>query len=102
MYDNKKYNGILCLLKGTFMATITSVFPLAGRMLKLELGSGETAVIDMKKKLDTIRFAALQDETLFMSARTDGNRVLWGGSGLPPCAVVSATAEELLRFLLHA
>ncbi len=76
------------------MGYIRSVTPMKGYRLYLEMESGSSVTVDLSGKLHTMKYAALSDETLFYSAVTDGDFVIWGGG------LVRVTAGELVDIVL--
>lgn len=56
---------------------ILSVCPLAHYRMNIYLSNGSTVILNLEKKLRTIRFSALRDRALFESASTDGKSVRW-------------------------
>lgn len=76
------------------MCFIKTVVPLKGYRLFLELESGSTVTVDLSVKLDTLRYGELADSSLFETANTDGDYVIWGGGRL------KLTARELMDVAL--
>lgn len=62
------------------------VTPLAGYRLKLTFQNGSTAVINMERRVRTLRFARIAPREVFTTARADGDKVVWS-DGLTPFGV---------------
>jgi hypothetical protein len=77
-----------------YPAPILKILPLTGRKLFIEFFNGSTATLDYTSRLHTTKYADLADETIFMSAKTDGNYVTWGN-------FVQITAREVTDMLLY-
>ena len=45
--------------------------------LELVFQNGSTAVVNMKQRIRTIRFARLASEQVFATARAEGDKVVW-------------------------
>jgi hypothetical protein len=76
------------------MGYIKSVRPMQGYRLHMEMESGSSVIVDLRNKLKTAKCAELADETLFQSATTDGDYVIWGGGR------VRLTVYELMEVVL--
>lgn len=61
------------------MSYIKVVVPMKNHRLFMEMESGSTVTVDLSVKLNTIKYADLKDDGVFMTAVTDGNHVIWGG-----------------------
>ena len=59
------------------MATILSIRPLDGYRMEINFLNGSTVILNLQNKLHTIRFAPLKDISLFNSAVTDGESIIW-------------------------
>lgn len=57
---------------------IAAVTPLEDHVLQVDFLSGGRLLLPMKRWLDTLRFAPLRREELWMSAATDGRFVRFG------------------------
>ena len=71
-----------------------SVRPLPGYRLHIEMESGSLVIVDLSQKLGTAKYAELADETLFQTATTDGDYVIWGDGR------VRLTVYELMEVVL--
>ena len=49
----------------------------ADYLITIHFDNGHSLTIDMKKKLQTVRFSELRDEEVFKVAKTDGKSVIW-------------------------
>jgi hypothetical protein len=76
------------------MGYIKSVRPLPGYRLHMEMESGSLVIVDLSQKLGTAKYAELADETLFQTATTDGDYVIWGDGR------VRLTVYELMEVVL--
>lgn len=56
---------------------ITRVVANADYLLTVTFDNEHTVTLDMKRKLQTVRFSELSDWDLFNSATTDGRAVMW-------------------------
>ncbi|MBQ6163480.1 MAG: DUF2442 domain-containing protein [Clostridia bacterium] len=65
---------------------LISARPLPGQRLELIFRNGSTAVINMKRRVGTVRFARIADEAVFASAKAEGDKVVWT-DGKNPFAV---------------
>lgn len=59
------------------MPYIKRVMPLENYRLFLEMETGSTVTVELKSKLETVRFGELSDRNLFQTATTDGDFVIW-------------------------
>jgi len=62
--------------------------------LFIEMESGSSLIVDFSVKLNTMKYKELIDETLFKTASTDGNYVIWGDGR------VKITVKELMEVTL--
>ena len=62
--------------------------------LFMEMESGSSVIVDLSVKLDTMRYMELGEESLFQTARTDGDYVIWGDGQ------IKRTARELMDVVL--
>lgn len=74
-----------------------SVRALPGYRLEIVMETGTTIHFDFRSRLNTSRFGRLSDETLFNSARTDGNYLIFEKAGKMP---VKITASEFMDLVL--
>jgi len=47
--------------------------------LEVTLDNGSSILLNLKPKLDTLRFGLLRDEAFFRCAKTDGHVIHWDG-----------------------
>lgn len=73
------------------MTRIKCVVPGDGYRLEVQFENGCTVILDFTERLHTVRFGMLADRAFFMSAKTDGDFISWGGR-------IEITASEV--FLL--
>lgn len=62
---------------------LKSVMPLNDYRLELVFLNGSTAVINMKNRVKTLRFSRLASERVFVTARADGDMVVWQDGATP-------------------
>ena len=55
--------------------------PLAGYRLELTFRNGSTAVVNMERRIQTLRFARLSSPQIFATAKADGDKVVWQDGG---------------------
>ena len=60
---------------------ITKVIPLDGKRLKILLNTGSEIMLNMTNRLETARFASLQNEEVFQSVTTDGYELHFSKGG---------------------
>ncbi len=60
------------------MSTIINVIPKADFRLEIQLDNGSSIILNMKKRLHTVRFGMLSDIAVFNQATTDGHYIRWG------------------------
>jgi hypothetical protein len=60
------------------MTEIKEVRPRADYQLEVLLSNGGSVTLNLKPKLQTIRFGLLRDEAFFRRAQTDGTVIRWG------------------------
>lgn len=58
-------------------AMLESVKPLPGYRLQMTLCNGSMAVVDLSRRIKTVRFAGLSSAAVFNTARAEGDRVVW-------------------------
>lgn len=59
------------------MLTILSIQPLEGYRMEINFVNGNSVILNMTNKIRTIRFEPLNDKSLFDSAVTDGESIIW-------------------------
>ena len=60
---------------------IESVTPLPDRRLQLKLSTGSILELNMKNRMETVRYYPLQDDAVFDSVVTDGYSLLFSKNG---------------------
>ena len=75
---------------------LRSAKPLPGHRLELIFQNGSTAVVNMERRVKTLRFSSLDDERVFGTAKADGDRVVWGDGD----AAFSVFCGELLDAMM--
>ena len=56
---------------------LRSARSLPGHRLELVFQNGSTAVVNMERRVKTLRFSRLDAEAVFDTAKADGDRVVW-------------------------
>ncbi len=72
---------------------ILLVQPLEDGQLRLEMKNGSILMLDMEKRLHTIRYSSLKEPEVLKSARTDGENLFFGD-------VLKIDVEELTNLVL--
>jgi hypothetical protein len=75
------------------MSHITNVIPLDNYCLEVVMGNGSKVILDMKNKLETVRFGILSDIALFQRATSDGTYIRWDNA-------VEISVNELFQLAL--
>ncbi len=57
--------------------SLKEVKPLSGFRLELFFHNGSYAVVNMEKRIKTMRFSQLSSETVFATAKAEGDKVVW-------------------------
>lgn len=65
---------------------LKSATPLADYRLMLTFQNGSTAVINMARRVQTLRFARIAPREVFATARAEGDKVVWS-DGVTPFGV---------------
>ena len=60
---------------------LKSVTPLPDYRLELTFRNGSTAVVNMERRIQTLRFARLSSPQIFATAKADGDKVVWQDGG---------------------
>ncbi|SDH65618.1 DUF2442 domain-containing protein [Desulfosporosinus hippei] len=60
------------------MVQIKEVIPQEDYLLEIILNNGSSISLNMKSRLDTVRFRMLADKEFFRKVTTDGRFVSWG------------------------
>ena len=60
---------------------LKSVKPLPDYRLELVFQNGSRAVINMEKRVGTLRFARIASEKVFATAKAEGDKVVWSDGG---------------------
>lgn len=61
------------------MRKIAKVNVSAEYLVTIGFDNGHSVIIDMKKKLHTVRFSELKDTQVFGAVKTDGKAIHWPG-----------------------
>ena len=56
---------------------LSSAKPLPGHRLEMIFQNGSSAVVNLERRVKTLRFSRLDDEKFFASAKADGDKVVW-------------------------
>ena len=75
---------------------LRSVRALPGYRLELAFENGSTAVVNMAKRVQTIRFSRIASPEVFSTARAEGEKVVWSDAG----EGFSVWCSELLETML--
>ena len=75
---------------------LRSANPLRGHRLEPVFQNGGTSVVNMKRRVKTLRFSRLADEIVFASAKTVGGKVVW----IDGKAAFSVCCGELLDAMM--
>jgi len=60
---------------------LESVAPLPGYRLALTFRNGSSAVVNMERRVRTLRFARLASPQVFTTVKADGDKVVWQDGG---------------------
>ena len=63
------------------MVRIVKVTPGEEYRLEVLFDNGTTVILNMAARLNSLRFMALRDKTVFAGATTDGQYIRWGSHG---------------------
>ncbi len=66
-------------------------------VLKLEMCNGSIALVNMRLRMQGMRFGALKDPSVFTTARVEEDFVVWR----TPMGELRASARELLDIMLN-
>lgn len=55
--------------------------PMKNYRLELQFQNGSSAVVNMKQRVKTIRFSRLAPTEVFITARAEGDKVVWTDEG---------------------
>lgn len=72
------------------MKKIAAVIAVADDRIMISFDNNESLLLDMKRKLLTVRFSDLKDVTRFRAVKTDGRSIFWPGD-------VSISISELME-----
>ena len=75
---------------------LESVTPLPDYRLELTFRNGSSAVVNMERRVRTLRFARLASPQVFTSVKADGDKVVWQDGG----TLFSVYCSELLDAML--
>lgn len=56
---------------------IYKIIPRENYSLEIQLDNGSSVILDLKSRLETVRFGMLSDSEFFMRATTDGTYIRW-------------------------
>ncbi len=59
------------------MSIIEKVIPFEDYRLLIELGNGNSIILNFNQKIKTLRFSELENKDLFKKVYTDGFSVMW-------------------------
>lgn len=76
------------------MSYIKSAVAMKDHRLFMEMESGSSVTVNLSVKLKTMKYLELADEDFFMTAKTDGDYVIWGDGRL------RLTVNELMEVVL--
>ena len=62
---------------------LKEVRPMADYRLELRFQNGSVAVVNMARRVRTLRFARIAPAAIFATARAEGDRVVWTDRGMP-------------------
>lgn len=62
---------------GDGVSHIKKVIPKDGYMLEVLLDNGNSVILNMESRLETVRFGILSDKELFYRVITDGSYIRW-------------------------
>ncbi|MBQ7600401.1 MAG: DUF2442 domain-containing protein [Clostridia bacterium] len=57
--------------------SLTEVKALPGYRIQLDFRNGSTAIVNMEQRVRTLRFSCLSSESLFSTAKAEGDKVVW-------------------------
>lgn len=77
-------------------AVLKKATPLNGHWLELRFQNGSIAVVNMEKRVHTLRFARIAPQEIFATARAEGDRVV-RADGVTPFGVY---CSELLDAMM--
>ena len=75
---------------------LKEVRPLPDYRLELAFQNGSTAVVNMERRIKTLRFARLAPKKVFATAKAEGDRVVWQDGA----ALFGVYCTELLDAML--
>lgn len=73
-----------------------SVKPLPGHKLEVVMATDTRIVFDFTSRLGTARFGAIEDEELFMTARTDGSFILFEKKDAGKISIAASDFMDLI------
>jgi hypothetical protein len=59
------------------MSCIIKVIPMDDYNLNIQLDNGSSVILNLKSRLETLRFGVISDIELFRRAKTDGSYIRW-------------------------
>ena len=75
---------------------LRSAKPLPGHRIELIFKNGSTAVVNMERRIGTLRFARIADEAVFASARAEGDKVVWLDGNTPFAVYCSELLDAMM------
>ncbi|MBQ3285443.1 MAG: DUF2442 domain-containing protein [Ruminococcus sp.] len=75
---------------------LRSAKPLPGHRIELIFKNGSTAVINMERRIGTLRFARIADEAVFASAKAEGDKVVWLDGNTPFAVYCSELLDAMM------
>ena len=75
---------------------LKEVHPLKDYRLELVFINGSRAVVNMEKRIRTIRFSKLTSQKLFMTAKAAGDRIVWSDG----TETLSVYANDILDLMM--
>lgn len=77
-------------------SVLREVEALPGWRLRLRFENGSTAVVNLERRVRTLRFACLASAEVFATARAEGDKVVWQDGSV----LFSVYCSELLDAML--
>ena len=75
---------------------LRSAKPLPSHRIELIFKNGSTAVINMERRIGTLRFARIADEAVFASAKAEGDKVVWFDGNTPFAVYCSELLDAMM------
>ena len=77
-------------------AILRSAKPLPGHRLELVFKNGSMAVINMERRVKTLRFSRLDAESVFDTAKAVGDKVVWTDGNTPFAVYCSELLDAVM------